>query len=83
MKISLILFINVESSLFVGANGFQCNPCPQIYIPTNALTSICLIFIKFIPTLLPMKLRPTNEENFGYPRTMIPTNKNTSTIFCL
>lgn len=51
MKISLILFINVESSLFVGANvcGFQCNPCPQIYIPTNALTSICLIFIKFRP----------------------------------
>lgn len=45
-------------------SGFR-NPYSRILIPTNVYTSFPLIFIKIIADLLPKKLLPTNQENFG------------------
>lgn len=69
-----------ESSLFMGGPMFVAfvgNPCPQFYIPTNVTyATICLIFICYQRNHDPM-----NQENFAYPRTLTPMNKNDSTVF--
>lgn len=43
------------------------NPRPGIYIPTNVYSSICLIFIKSLPNLIPAKLRPLESRIFCLP----------------
>lgn len=52
--------------------AFMDNSYPQIYIPKNVYTSICLIPIKMIPNLLPKKYVPKNQENFCSPWTLTP-----------
>lgn len=57
--------------------AFMGNPLWRIYIPTNIYRSISLIFIKKNSQLhYQPNFVPTNQENFGYPRTMTPKNIN-------
>lgn len=55
--------------------AFVGNPCPRIYIPMNIHTSNCLLFMKIIRLHYQWNYVPTNQENFGYPRTLTPTKK--------
>lgn len=53
----------------------------NLFIPTNVYAS--LIFIKSIPHLQQTNLSSKNLKNFGFPRTLTPTNKSNSTVFLL
>lgn len=65
----------VESSEFSGGSmsmAFMGNPCPQIYIPTNLYTSVCLIFIQTILNLLRMNLYHHKPGKFWQPAYIDP-----------
>lgn len=48
------------------------NPWPRIYIPTIVISSICLIFIKFIPITIPTKLHYHKPGKFLLPTSIGP-----------
>lgn len=37
------------------------NPCPQVYIPMNEYSSICLIFIEVLPNFYQQNYVPTRK----------------------
>lgn len=55
---------------------------PQIYIPMNVYTSICLISMKIVPITLPMKFRSYKPGNFWIPTNIHPMKRNNSTVYC-
>lgn len=60
--------------------AFRSIPCPRtcthtICTPTNVHTIICLT-LKLSRTCYQWNYVPTNQDHFGYPRTLTPRNKN-------
>lgn len=62
--------------------AFVGSSCTRIYIPTNEYKAFVSYLLKLSRTCCQRNSVPANQANFGYPRTLTPTNKlkNDSTV---